>query len=120
VSTPDELGDPVDDRPREAVRWWAVVCAQEACIAACERRGNKISGDVRERMRYVEEVLCHGNGAGRSNPTIILPSPYTLADVEAVIGRPDDVEPGSDAAWRAVRRHYDASHGDRAAGRARS
>jgi len=58
--------------------------------------------------------------AGRHNPTIDLPVPFTLSDLEAVIGRPDDVEPGSDAAWRAIRRKYDSSMSGRVASAGRS
>ena len=99
----------LDERPLEAVPYKDVVRKQDATIAACERNGISIPDDVLRRMRYIDDVLHYGNQGQKSNPTINLPIPYALADLEAVIGTPDDSEPGSDAAWRKIRRSFDAS-----------
>jgi len=104
----DNLDD-LDTRRREPVPFYDVVKRQDAKIAECGRRGITIPDDILARMKYVESVLFHGNCSGRDNPTITLPTHYKLSDIEAVIGGPpENIEPGSDAAWRAVRRRYDA------------
>jgi len=113
--------DELDTRPIEPQRFWEdVIEPQDRLIARMEGAGTPLPEAVIARMKYVEGVLIYGNMAGRSNPTIDLPVPFTLADVEAVIGRPEHVEPGSDAAWRAIRRKYDASMSGRVAAAGRS
>ncbi len=122
----DEDEEPVDERPRAAVPYYDAVRELDARIAEVERRahGRTIPTDVAEQIslaRYAGDVLLHGNASGRHNPTISLPQPWWTRDVIAVIGKPDNAEPGSDAAWRAVRRHYDMAQGGRqhVTGRAR-
>jgi hypothetical protein len=114
MNTPD---DPSEELDRRSVRphhfWSEVILVQDALIVKMKRAGVAISENAMLRMKYVEAVLMHGNQGGKSNPTIDLPVPWTLADIEAVIGHPNDTTPGSDASWRAVRKHYDATHGGR-------
>jgi len=113
--------DELDIRPIEPQRFWEdVIEPQDKIIAQMEAAGTPLPEPVIARMRYVEGVLIFGNMAGRHNPTIDLPVPFTLADVEEVLGRPDDTEPGSAAAWRAIRRKYDASMSGRVAAAGRS
>ena len=104
----DDKFDEIDGRPRYPVPFSDVITKQDQRIDRAERLGETIPDDVHERLRYVESVLLHGNSGGRSNPTIMLPLPYTFLDVEAVLGRRDDAEPGSYAARRAVRRHFNS------------
>lgn len=111
--TPDDPSDELDRRPLQAVPYWDVVVEQDRRVERMKRDGIAISEDAMLRMRYVEAVLLYGNCSGRSNPTINLPVPFTLADILSVIGQPDDAEPGSDASWRAMRKKYDATHGGR-------
>lgn len=56
---------------------------------------------------YAKEVLRFGNVHGASNPTIMLPEDWFIADILAVIGMPDKVEPSSDRAWQIIRSKYD-------------
>ncbi len=108
---PDDT-DNLDTRPVMPHHFFTgVIARQDATIAAAGRQGTAIPVEIRERMRYVESVLLHGNAAGRTNPTINLPTPYTLSDIEAVIGKRDDMTPGSDSSWRSIRRHFDATNG---------
>jgi hypothetical protein len=114
--------DELDTRPIQPQRWWEdVIALQDSLIARMEAAGTPLPDAVTARMRYVESVLIFGNMSGRHNATIDLPVPFTLADIEEVLGRPDETEPGSDAAWRAIRRKYDSSMSGRvaSAGRAR-
>jgi|GEM_PF-6016922 len=109
----DHEFDDIDERPRHPVPFFDVIKRQDESIFNAERLGKAIPDNARQRMKYVEAVLLHGNSGGRSNPTIMLPLPYTFLDVEAVLGQPDDFEPGSDASWRAIRRLFDSTHGGR-------
>jgi len=121
MNTPDDSSDNLDRRPVKPHHFWSeVIVVQDALIAKMSRDGVAISENAMLRMRYVEAVLLHGNQGGKYNPTIDLPVPWTLADIEAVIGQPDEMTPGSDASWRAVRKHYDATHGGRLMGDGRT
>jgi len=114
MSKPDDdnSADELDRRPVKPHRFWQdVIVVQDAKIAAMERAGRVITDDVRARIKYVADVLLHGNCSGRYNPTIDLPVPFSLLDIEAIIGPPDDTTPGSDVAWRRVRKHFDAGQG---------
>lgn len=77
------------------------------------------TAEMKSRLAYIEAVVSHGNCGGRSNPTMTLPVPFKVSDIEAVIGASDDPVPGSDAAWRGVRRHFDVTQSGRSAGRVR-
>ena len=108
MNDPDDNFDEVDERPRHPIPFYDVIKRQDESIVNAARLGKAIPDNARQRMKYVEAVLLHGNSGSRSNPTIMLPLPYTFLDVEAVLGQPDDFEPGSDAAWRAVRRRFNS------------
>jgi hypothetical protein len=111
MNSPDDT-EALDKRPVEAHHFFrGVIAQQDGAIEAARRRGTTIPDGVLARMRRVEGILLVGNSGGRRNPTINLPTPYTLADVEAVVGAPDDDgTAGSDAVWRHIRRLYDAKN----------
>jgi len=111
MSTPDNAHDERDERPVKPHHFWRdVIVVQDKQIAEIQAAGKQIPADLMRRIRRAQEVLMHGNGSGRSNPTINLPDPWGIADIEAIIGQPEDLTPGSDAAWRAIAKHYDATH----------
>ncbi len=127
MSAPDsDPSEELDRRDLVAVPYWDVVREIDRRAAEIElhARGRALPTDVVEQLalgRYAQEVLLFGNCGGRGNRTITLPQPWRVADIIAVTGCPDDAEPGSDAAWRAVRKRYDASQGlVRDAGRTRA
>ena len=111
----DDKFDDIDERPMVAVPYYDVV--QEL-----DRRkhsviqglgGKPIPLDIAEQFElalYTSSVLMHGNASGRCNETITLPQPWRLADIIAIIGKPEDFTPGSDASWRAIRRLFDSTH----------
>ena len=70
--------------------------------------------EAARRVTYVEEVVMFGNCGSREN-TIDLPTPFSLADIEAVIGGDADGQPeaGSAASWKRVRARFDAMQSGR-------
>jgi len=105
----------LDNTPGEPTKvphrfWEDVIVIQDKHIAEIHASGKQIPGDLTRRIRRAQEILMHGNASGRDNPTIALPDPWGIADIEAIIGKPEDLTPGSDAAWRAIAKHYDATH----------
>jgi hypothetical protein len=120
MSTPDDPSDELDLRPVKPHHYRRDVMAiQDAEIKRRKVAGIAIDRKILARVFYTQDVLIHGNSGGRSNPTIDLPVPWTILDIEAIIGPPEDLTPGSDAAWRRVRKHYDATHTGRGEGRTR-
>ena len=115
MSETDDEHDEIDERPREAVSWRDVSRTLDERIAEVERRAgargvaipDAVAVDV-ALAHYAQEVLAHGNSRGRENETMTLPKPWSVRDIIAIIGMPDVPEPGSDEAWRRIRRGYDA------------
>ena len=88
----------------------------EAARVADEQRaaGRPIPDEVIDEIvlaKYASNVLHYGNAGGEQNPTITLPQPWRTLDIIAIIGRPEYYEPGSDEAWRRIKRRYDARNG---------
>lgn len=107
-----------DDRPIRKVHYYKGVIRWIDVIRQKYRDDPAFNADMRRRLDYVEGVINHGNVAGRHNITIDLPVPWRLADIEKVLGVDDDHPPasGTEASWRAVRRHYDVTQSGRAVG----
>lgn len=106
----------LDERPRNAIDYHEVSKELDRRIAEVEQRaaGRSIPDEVIDEIvlaKYASNVLHYGNAGGEQNPTITLPQPWRTLDIIAIIGRPEYYEPGSDEAWRRIKRRYDARNG---------
>lgn len=107
-----------DDRPIRKIHYYRGIVAWIDRVREKYRDDPEFNADMERRLAYVEAVINHANVGGRHNVTMDLPVPWRLPDIERVLGVDDDHPPasGTEAAWRAARRHYDVSQSGRAVG----
>lgn len=113
----------LDRRPVELIHYQEIIDAQDAAIRKLERLGRPRDPERIKRVRYVQEILIHGNIQGRDRPILRLPWPPRLEDLEQLFGvDPEAVDDVPDSAyWRKVRAHFDSVNSGRsiAGGRSR-
>jgi hypothetical protein len=101
-----------DDRPVSPRHYMKEVIAHLERAREKHRDDPAFTTKQRERLRYLEAILSFGNASGKVNETINLPDGWRLDDLEAVLGvEGGPPEPGSDAAWRIVKRQFDTNFG---------
>jgi hypothetical protein len=107
-----------DERPVSPRHYMKEVIAQLERAREKHRDDPAFTPKQRERLFYLESILSYGNASGNSNETINLPENWKVQDLETVLGvEGDPPEPGSDAAWRIVKRRFDNANAGRSGGR---
>ncbi len=114
---PNDKLDDLDERPLEAVHVQEIIKVLDALRAYAKAHNMETShAAYLRRIDYVEGVILYANSSGRDEQYMTLPVPFTVPDIESVLGKPEEVESGSSAAWHAHRRKFDASAAGRSLG----